>query len=72
VNLVRRSKTTIWAIFRWSRSALLNQIKAGAFQRAVKDKKTHNFDVALTEHFAEQAEGMEFLSFLACTYRSVH
>ncbi len=42
----------------WSRSELLNQIKAGAFERAVQDKKTHNFDVALTEHFAEQAEQM--------------
>jgi len=39
----------------WSRSVLLNQIKAGAFERAVKEKKTHNFELALPEHFAEQA-----------------
>ena len=27
----------------WSRNVLLNQIKAGAYERAVKEKKTHNF-----------------------------
>jgi len=42
----------------WSRSVLLNQIKAGAYERAVKEKKTHNFALALPEHFAEQAEEM--------------
>ena len=42
----------------WSRSVLLNQIKAGAFERAVKEKKTHNFELALPEHFAEQANEM--------------
>lgn len=42
----------------WSRSVLLNQIKAGAFERAVKAKKTHNFELALPEHFAEQADEM--------------
>ena len=42
----------------WSRSVLLNQIKAGAFERAVKEKKTHNFELALPEHFAEQADEM--------------
>lgn len=42
----------------WSRSVLLNQIKAGAFERAVKEKKTHNFELALPEHFAEQAAEM--------------
>ena len=42
----------------WSRSVLLNQIKAGAFERAVKAKKTHNFELALPEHFAEQAGEM--------------
>jgi predicted nuclease of restriction endonuclease-like (RecB) superfamily len=36
----------------------LNQIKAGAYERAVTEKKTHNFDLALPEHFAEQAEEM--------------
>jgi predicted nuclease of restriction endonuclease-like (RecB) superfamily len=39
----------------WSRSILLNQIKAGAYERAVKEKKTHNFALALPEHLAEQA-----------------
>ncbi|MBN1653549.1 MAG: DUF1016 family protein [Deltaproteobacteria bacterium] len=42
----------------WSRSVLLNQIKAGAYQRAVKEKKTHNFTLALPEHLAEQADEM--------------
>jgi len=46
------------ASFGWSRSVLLNQIKAGAYERAVTEKKTHNFDLALPEHFAEQAEEM--------------
>jgi len=40
----------------WSRSVLLNQIKAGAYERARAEKKTHNFELALPEHFAEQAE----------------
>ena len=42
----------------WSRNVLLNQIKAGAYERAVKEKKTHNFALALPEHFAEQANEM--------------
>jgi len=42
----------------WSRSVLLNQIKAGAYERAVTEKKTHNFALALPEHFAEQADEM--------------
>jgi len=42
----------------WSRSVLLNQIKAGAYERAVQEKKTHNFTLALPEHFAEQADEM--------------
>lgn len=42
----------------WSRNVLLNQIKAGAYERAVKDKKTHNFTLALPEHFGEQADEM--------------
>jgi predicted nuclease of restriction endonuclease-like (RecB) superfamily len=46
------------AQFGWSRSVLLNQIKSGAYERAVKEKKTHNFELALPEHFAEQAEEM--------------
>ncbi len=46
------------AQFGWSRNVLLNQIKAGAYERAVTDKKTHNFPSALPEHLAEQAEEM--------------
>jgi predicted nuclease of restriction endonuclease-like (RecB) superfamily len=42
----------------WSRSVLLNQIKVGAYERAVKEKKTHNFELALPEHFADQADEM--------------
>ena len=42
----------------WSRNVLLNQIKAGAYERALKEKKTHNFPLALPEHFAEQADEM--------------
>ena len=44
--------------FGWSRNVLLNQIKAGAYERAVTEKKTHNFDLALPEHLAEQADEM--------------
>lgn len=46
------------AQFGWSRNVLLNQIKAGAYERALKEKKTHNFPLALPEHFAEQADEM--------------
>ncbi|MDP2993311.1 MAG: PDDEXK nuclease domain-containing protein [Deltaproteobacteria bacterium] len=46
------------AQFGWSRNVLLNQIKAGAYERAVTEKKTHNFPLALPEHLAEQAEEM--------------
>ncbi len=44
--------------FGWSRNVLLNQIKAGSYERAVTEKKTHNFDLALPEHLAEQADEM--------------
>ena len=46
------------ARFGWTRNVLLNQIKAGAYERAVADKKSHNFGLALPAHFAEQAEEM--------------
>lgn len=46
------------AHFGWSRAVLLNQIKAQAYERAKAEKKTHNFAVALPEHFAEQADEM--------------
>jgi len=42
----------------WSRNVLLNQIKAQAYERAVQEKKTHNFELALPAHFAEQADEM--------------
>jgi len=44
------------ARFGWSRNVLLNQVKAGAYERSLKEKKTHNFPAALPEHLAEQAE----------------
>ena len=46
------------AQFGWSRNVLLNQIKAGAYERAVTEKKTHNFPLALPEYLAEQADEM--------------
>ena len=46
------------ARFGWTRNVLLNQIKAGAYERAVADKKSHNFGLALPAHLAEQAEEM--------------
>lgn len=46
------------AQFGWSRNVLLNQIKAGAYERAGTEKKTHNFPLALPEHLAEQADEM--------------
>jgi len=46
------------ACFGWSRNVLLNQIKAGAYERSVTDKKSHNFGLALPEHLAEQADEM--------------
>jgi predicted nuclease of restriction endonuclease-like (RecB) superfamily len=42
----------------WSRNVLLNQIKAGAYERAVLEKKTHNFALALPDYLAEQADEM--------------
>ncbi|HEY5550691.1 MAG TPA: PDDEXK nuclease domain-containing protein [Opitutaceae bacterium] len=44
------------ARFGWSRRVLLNQIKAGAYERSLKNGKLHNFPAALPEHLAEQAE----------------
>ena len=44
------------AHFGWSRNVLLNQIKAEAYERAVTEKKTHNFPLALPEYLAEQAD----------------
>ena len=44
------------AQFGWSRNVLLNQIKAGVYERSLTEGKTHNFPAALPEHLAEQAE----------------
>lgn len=44
------------AQFGWSRNVLLNQIKAGAYERSLAEGKAHNFPAALPEHLAEQAE----------------
>jgi len=46
------------ARFGWSRNVLLNQIKAKAYERAVEEKKTHNFPLALPEYLVEQADEM--------------
>ncbi|MFA6311078.1 MAG: PDDEXK nuclease domain-containing protein [Sterolibacterium sp.] len=46
------------AQFGWSRNVLFTQIKAGAYERAVKEKKTHNFPLALPDQLAEQADEM--------------
>jgi predicted nuclease of restriction endonuclease-like (RecB) superfamily len=46
------------ARFGWSRNVLLNQIKAGTYERAVKEKKTHNFPLALPVYLVEQADEM--------------
>lgn len=46
------------ARFGWSRAVLLNQVKAGTFERSSQEKKTHNFEVALSDDMAEQADEM--------------
>jgi predicted nuclease of restriction endonuclease-like (RecB) superfamily len=46
------------ARFGWSRAVLLHQIKASTFERSLREKKTHNFDLALPDDMAEQAEEM--------------
>ena len=37
------------ARFGWSRNVAINQIKASVYERAVTEKKTHNFDLALPD-----------------------
>lgn len=44
--------------FGWSRNVLVHQIKACAFERAVVEKKSHNFALALPEQLADQADEM--------------
>ena len=46
------------ARFGWSRNVLLHQIKAQAYERIVLEKKAHNFESALPEYLAEQADEM--------------
>ncbi len=46
------------ARFGWSRAVLLHQIKASTFERSSRERKTHNFEVALPDDMAEQAEEM--------------
>lgn len=40
----------------WTRNVLLNQIKAGAYERSLAEGKRHNFNIALPGLLAEQAE----------------
>ncbi len=42
----------------WSRNVLLNQIKARAYQRSLKDGKSHNFPRSLPKQLAQQAEAV--------------
>lgn len=46
------------ARFGWSRAVLLHQIKAGTFERSSQERKAHNFELALPEKMAEQADEM--------------
>jgi predicted nuclease of restriction endonuclease-like (RecB) superfamily len=46
------------AQFGWSRNVLINQIKAEAYERAVKEKKAHNFGATLPPPTAELADEM--------------
>jgi predicted nuclease of restriction endonuclease-like (RecB) superfamily len=43
------------ARFGWTRSVLLNQIKAAAFERSLKEGKSHSFQLTLPEHLAERS-----------------
>lgn len=42
----------------WSRNVLLNQVKAGAYGRAVTAKKTHNFNLALPQPLSGRADAI--------------
>lgn len=44
------------AFFGWSRSVLLNQIKAQAYERTILDGKAHNFNAVMPAYLAEQAD----------------
>lgn len=63
IKKIKSPAARIWylratARFGWSRNVLLNQIKASAYERAVTEKKTHNFPLAMPEYLAEQADEM--------------
>lgn len=63
VKKIKAPAARLWylratASFGWSRNVLLNQIKTGAYERAVTEKKTHNFPLAMPEYLAEQADEM--------------
>ncbi|MBN1757047.1 MAG: hypothetical protein JW863_01945 [Chitinispirillaceae bacterium] len=42
----------------WSRNVLLNRIKADAYKRSMTDTKSHNFNIALPDAIAAQADEM--------------
>ncbi len=42
--------------FGWTRNVLMNQVKAGAYERSLAEGKSHNFPAALPEHLVKQAE----------------
>lgn len=44
------------AAYGWSRNVLLNQVKAGAWERSRAEGKSHNFPKVLQTHLAEQAQ----------------
>lgn len=52
------------ARFGWSRAVLLNHVKAGTFERSLREKKSHNFEAALPDDMAEQAEGIAGIVFM--------
>lgn len=60
LNKIEKPLARLWYLLAtarmgWSRNVLLNQIKASAYERAVVEKKSHNFPLALPEQLAEQA-----------------
>ena len=52
----RKYYITATAKLGWTRNTLLNQIKAGAYERQKMIPKQHNFPKALPGHLAEQAD----------------
>lgn len=61
LNKVKSHEAALYYIrstsrFGWTRNVLLNQIKAKAYERALREKKAHNFPAVLPERLAEQAD----------------